>query len=135
MEQMAYGLGIKVGWSLEEAEVRVREALAEEGFGILTEIDVQATMREKLDLDLAPYKILGACNPPLAARALEADRDIGLLLPCNVVVYEAGETTVVAAMEPSLMASMSSEGELVAVAGEARARLIAALERLEAAAP
>jgi uncharacterized protein (DUF302 family) len=134
MEQMAYGLGIKVELSLQEAEERVRIALAEEGFGILTEIDVQATLREKLGLERAPYKILGACNPPLAARALEADRDIGLLLPCNVVVYETEGATVVAAMEPSLMASMSATGELASIAGEARARLVSALERVEAGA-
>lgn len=132
MEQMAYGVGIKVELSPAQAEERVRSALEEEGFGILTEIDVQATLREKLGLERAPYKILGACSPPLAARALQADEEIGLLLPCNVVVYESEGGTVVAAMEPSLMASMSSEAELAAVAGEARARLVAALERIEA---
>ena len=134
MKELPYGIGIEVSMPLEAAEQAIRDALSEEGFGILTEIDVAATMKEKLGIDRTPYKILGACNPPLANRALEADEQIGLLLPCNVAVYRSGETTMIAAMEPSLMASMSAEGELKEVAAEARARIIRALERVEASA-
>ena len=131
MQEMAYGIGTVVDLSPAETEARVREALAAEGFGVLTEIDVRATMKAKLDVDGPPYKILGACNPPLAHRALTADRDIGLLLPCNVVVYESGEGTVVAALEPSLMAQMSGSPELIEVAADARARLVRVIESLE----
>jgi uncharacterized protein (DUF302 family) len=131
MQEMAYGIGVTVDLSPPEAEEKVRAALAAEGFGILTEIDVAATMKEKLGIDRPPYRILGACNPPLAHRALEADGDIGLLLPCNVVVYESEEGTVVAAMEPSLMAQMSGSPELAAVAAEARERLVRAIRSME----
>ncbi|MCJ7725039.1 MAG: DUF302 domain-containing protein [Acidimicrobiia bacterium] len=129
---MPYGIGTVLDLTAAEAEIRVREALAAEGFGVLTEIDVTATMKAKLDVDVAPYRILGACNPPLAHRALQADPDIGLLLPCNVVVYESAEGTVVAALEPNLMAQMSSSPELAAIAAEARARLVRVIEAVEA---
>jgi len=131
MNEFPYGIGITTTLSPAEAEAAVRVSLAEEGFGILTEIDVAATMKAKLDVDLPPYKILGACNPPLAHRALSADDQIGLLLPCNVVVYDRNGTTVVAAMEPNLMAQMSSEPGLAEVAAEARERLARAITALE----
>ena len=131
MNEFPYGMGITTTLSPAEAEAAVRASLAEEGFGILTEIDVAATMKAKLDVDFRPYKILGACNPPLAHRALSADDQIGLLLPCNVVVYDRDGTTVVAAMEPNLMAQMSSEPGLAEVAGEARERLARAITALE----
>ena len=131
MEQLPYGIGVTTALSPDDAEAAVRTALADEGFGVLTEIDVAATMKAKLDLDMKPYKILGACNPPLASRALAADEHIGMLLPCNVVVYEGEDHTVVAAMEPAIMASMSPDEQLAEVAQEARSRLVRALSTLE----
>jgi len=131
MKQTRYGMVIKTSQSMEDAEAAVRESLASEGFGILTEIDVAATLKEKLGVERAPYKILGACNPPLANRGLEAEEDLGLLLPCNVVVYVKGNETVIAALEPQLMADISNNPELQDVASEARGRLEKALARLE----
>ena len=131
MEQTRYGMVVTTGRSMAEAEAAIRESLANEGFGILTEIDVAATLKEKLGVDRAPYKILGACNPPLANRGLEAEADLGLLLPCNVVVYSKGDETIVAALEPQLMADITDNPELQDVAAEARGRLQKALARLE----
>lgn len=116
--------------SLAEAEVRVRDALKEEGFGVLTEIDVEATMREKLGEEVGPYKILGACNPPLAHRAIGVDREIGLMLPCNVLLRanEDGDTEVLAA-DPSAMVILFGDA-MRDVAKDARIKLAAAMERL-----
>lgn len=127
MEEFPYGVGVVTDLGVEEAEARVRAALADEGFGVLTEIDVAETLHAKLGVERPPYKILGACNPVLAERALRADEQIGLLLPCNVVVYAAEGGTVVAAMEPALMAQMSDAPVLSGVAAEARERLVRAL--------
>lgn len=131
MEQTNYGMVVTTDRPMEEAEAAIRESLADEGFGILTEIDVAETLRKKLGVERSPYKILGACNPPLANRGLEAEEDLGLLLPCNVVVYTKGDHTVVAALEPQLMAQVTSNPELQDVAKEARARLERALARLD----
>jgi uncharacterized protein (DUF302 family) len=107
MSTKHYGMSVHTRLSIEDAEAHIREALSQEGFGILTEIDVAATLQAKLGIERKAYKILGACNPPLANRALEADESIGLLLPCNVVVYEDADGTVVSAIEPLMMADLS----------------------------
>ena len=118
----------------EEAVARVRGALADQGFGVLTEIDVRATLKDRLDADMEPYLILGACNPPLAHRALEADRAIGMLLPCNVVVRaDSAGGTLVQALDPGTMLTLAEEPALAPVAAEARTRLNAALKALESA--
>ena len=131
MEQGRYGVAVTVPIGVEEAEGRIREALATEGFGILTEIDVAATLKAKLGIERQPYKILGACNPPLAHRALEVEEEVGLLLPCNVVVYAVGERTVVAALDPQTMVTLAGNPALGVVAEEARVRLERALRTLE----
>jgi len=133
VEQFSYGFGVRLALTVPDAEAEVRRALAAEGFGVLTEIDVAATMEEKLGVRRPLYKILGACNPPLAHRALCADEQIGLLLPCNVAVYEDGDTTVVAVMDPELMSRLSDAPGLGEVAAEAGERLRRALARVEAA--
>ncbi|TQL21424.1 DUF302 domain-containing protein [Streptomyces sp. SLBN-134] len=112
------------------AVTAVRQALADQGFGVLTEIDVTATLKTKLGHDMEDYLILGACNPPLAHRALEADRSIGLLLPCNVVVRREGDHTVVQALDPGTMVTLTGLDALQPVAEEATARLDAALNAL-----
>jgi len=131
MRQTNYGFGKELSISYEEALDKVPEALKEQGFGVLTEIDVKATLKKKLDVDFRKYKILGACNPPFAHRALEAELEIGLLLPCNVIVYEndSGKATVMA-MDPEAAMKMVDNPEVAAVAGEVKARLIKALESL-----
>ncbi|MBU5943494.1 DUF302 domain-containing protein [Streptomyces griseoincarnatus] len=115
------------------AVAAVRRALADQGFGVLTEIDVRATLKAKLDHDMEDYLILGACNPPLAHRALEADRSIGLLLPCNVVVRRDGDHALVQALDPGTMVTLTGLDALTPVADEATARLDAALSSLSAA--
>ena len=120
----SYGFTTPVPWPQAEAVERVTAALKEEGFGILTTIDVQRTLREKLQVDSRPYAILGACNPQLAHRALQAEPEIGLLLPCNVVVYEADEGTIVAAMDPGAALSLAGNPALEPIAQEARRRRV-----------
>jgi uncharacterized protein (DUF302 family) len=120
-----YGFGATVDLPYEQAVERTREALASEGFGVLTEIDVRATLKKKLDVDFRPYVILGACNPPLAHRALTAEREIGLLLPCNVIVYAAEEQgrSVVSIMDPEAALSLAGNPEIAPLAREVRERL------------
>jgi uncharacterized protein (DUF302 family) len=129
-----YGLGTTVDLPYERAVQRTRDELAKEGFGVLTEIDVAATLKKKLDVTFRPYVILGACNPPLAHRVLTAERDIGLLLPCNVVVYAADEPerSVVAAMDPIAALALTGNDQIRTVAEDVRRRLervLAAVER------
>lgn len=119
----AYGLKTRTRLGMTEAEAKVRELLAGEGFGILSEIDVAATLEEKLGVTRDPYRILGACNPQLAAEALDHEVDIGLLLPCNVIVYQDGDDTVVAALDPGTMVDLTHNPALTQIAGEARRRL------------
>jgi uncharacterized protein (DUF302 family) len=115
-----------------EAAERVREELKEEGFGVLCEIDVQATLKERLGVDREPYLILGACNPPLAHEALEAEPELGTLLPCNVVVYEDGGTTHIAAIDAERMLSIVGNELLAPVAANVGRRLAAVVERAAA---
>jgi uncharacterized protein (DUF302 family) len=119
----------------EDAIARATELLAEQGFGVLTEIDVKATLKKKLDLDTKPYKILGACNPSFAQRALEAEPHVGVLLPCNVVVWDEGDYRVVTAMEPKIMADIIEHPEVGRVADEVSARLRRVLEQIGQAEP
>jgi uncharacterized protein (DUF302 family) len=128
----SYGFTVRLPTPFTPAVVeRVRAALQEQGFGVLTELDVRTIMEEKLGADMEDYLILGACNPPLAHRALEIDRGIGLLLPCNVVVRADGpKATLVQALDPQMMVETTGQPELKAVADEAAGRLRAALADL-----
>ena len=128
---MEYGFAVRCEAPMGETVERARAALAEQGFGVLTEIDVQATLRSKLGEETEPYLILGACNPRLAHRALGVDRRIGLLLPCNVVVRAEGESTVVEALDPQVMVSVPGDSRLQPIADEAGRRLRAALQALK----
>ena len=125
---MEYGSTITTDLGFDETVERTRAALADHGFGVLTEIDAQATLKNKLDPDMEQYLILGACNPQLAHQALDVQRDIGLLLPCNVVVRRDGDRTLVQALDPQVMVSLPGLPELQPVADEAAKRLNAALE-------
>lgn len=127
---MSYDRTVSLGTDFATAVTAVRRALADQGFGILTEIDVKATLKAKLGHDMEDYLILGACNPPLARQALEADRSIGLLLPCNVVVRREGDTTLVQALDPGTMVTLTGLDTLEPVAADATARLDAALSSL-----
>lgn len=125
-----YGYTKKVEYTFEQAVEKAREELQKEGFGILTEIDVQATMKKKLDKDIEPYLILGACNPPLAAKALEAETELGLLLPCNVIVYCRNKEIYVSAMKPSVAMGFINNPALAEVAKEVESKLQATIDRI-----
>jgi uncharacterized protein (DUF302 family) len=132
MQATSYGYGKEIkGITLDEAKSRVSDALAKEGFGILTEIDVKATLKKKLDVDFRPYVILGACNPTLAHRALGAEPQIGLLLPCNVVIQQEGDGVTVSIADPRAMFSLVRNPELEPVVEEADRRLRRVLDALD----
>ena len=127
----SYALTVTVSQPFPATLAAARAALAEQGFGVLTEIDIQATMKAKLDIDVEPQVILGACRPPLAHAALQAEPSVGLLLPCNVVVRALGDdSTLVEALDPKVMVSLTGNAGLADVAAEATERLTAALSTL-----
>lgn len=127
---MDYGTTIELELPYEQAVPRVKEAFAVQGFGTLTEIDVRATLKDKLGQEMEPYLILGACNPELAHRALEIEPEIGLLLPCNVVVRSDQGRTLVQALNPQVMVTVPERAELQPIADEAARRIQAALTSL-----
>jgi len=130
-----YTFGTRLSVPFDDVREGVEAALRAEGFGVLTEIDVAATLRAKLGVTRDPYLILGACNPPLAHRALEAAPFVGALLPCNVVIRDAGGTVVVEAMDPQAALGLVDNAEVAEVASDARARLLRAIEVIEQAYP
>ena len=132
----SYAIAVTVDRPFAEMLVATRDALSAQGFGVLTDIDMQATLKAKLGVDIAPQVILGACRPALAHAALHAEPSIGLLLPCNVVVRETGGgRTTVETIDPAIMVSVTGNPGLQAVATEARTRLTAALDSLQTAPP
>ena len=130
MQQTTYGIGVTIAVPYEQAVERATAALKAEGFGVLTTIDVKQTLKQKLDREFRKYVILGACNPPLADRALHAELEIGLLLPCNVTVYEKPDTgkTVVSVLDPETMVQLTGRKEIESLAQEARDKVLAAIE-------
>ena len=129
---MDYGRTIRLDLPYQQAVPKVKEAFKQQGFGTLTEIDVKATLKEKLGEDTEPYLILGACNPQLAHRALQIEPAIGLLLPCNVVVRADGPGTLIQALDPKVMVTVPGRPELEPIAEEAGRRIQAALDTLQA---
>jgi uncharacterized protein (DUF302 family) len=122
-ENNAWAIQVNLDLPYDQAVQKTTEALKEQGFGVLTEIDVQATLKKKLDVDFRKYVILGACNPPLAHQALTAELEIGLLLPCNVIVFESDGGSLVAIQDPTVMLSVVDNPDLDPVAQQARERL------------
>jgi uncharacterized protein (DUF302 family) len=127
----SYTLSTTTPLAFADAVDRVRAELRTEGLGVPCEIDVQATMREKLGVEGEPYLILGACNPPLAHQALQAEPELGVLLPCNVVVYQRGGETHISAIDPERMLSIVDNDEIAPVAAEVKSRLAAVVERAQ----
>jgi len=120
---MKYGFSKSIDLPFSDAIDKVTEELKKEGFGVLTTIDVKETLKKKIDVDFKNYTILGACNPPLAHRALQTEEEIGLLLPCNVIVYEKDNKSVVSVFDPSLMSKVVENDNLTPVAEEVREKL------------
>ncbi len=135
-EKLKYGFSAEVPLGYEEAVALTREALAAQGFGVLTEIDVKATLKKKLDVDFRPYVILGACNPPLSHQALSSELPIGLLLPCNVVVYAGDEpgTSVVAVLDPVVQLGVTGRKDMQPLAEKVRGMMQQVLERVRSTA-
>ncbi len=128
-----YGFETKLDISFDEAVVKVTEALKKEGFGVLTDIDVKSTLKSKLNLDMRPYRILGACNPPFAHRAIEAEPDIGLLLPCNVLVRQEEDGAItVSFMDPEAVLKLVEKPGIEEIAQEVKARLVRVRDSLAA---
>jgi uncharacterized protein (DUF302 family) len=120
---MKYGISKNVNLQFDEAIIKVTDELKKEGFGVLTTIDVQETLKKKLDVDFKKYVILGACNPPFAYKSLQLEEEIGLLLPCNVVIYEKEGATVVSAFDPMAMTALIDNAGMKQIAEEVKARL------------
>jgi uncharacterized protein (DUF302 family) len=131
MQQKSYGFGVTVNVPYEEAIARIKEALKDEGFGVLTEIDVRRTLREKLGVEMAPLVILGACNPSLAHQALEQEPEVALLLPCNVVVRTVEGGSRVEIADPQALLAVTGNAALTGLAQEAKARLERAIAAIE----
>jgi len=127
---MHYGFSKTVNLSFDQTVEKVTEELKKEGFGVLTTIDVKDTLKKKLDVDFKRYTILGACNPPFAHKALQAEEEIGLLLPCNVIVYEKGSATVVSAFDPMAMMKVIDNEKMVPIAEEVRNRVKRVIDRM-----
>ncbi len=127
---MKYGFSKSLTISFDEAITKVTEELKKEGFGVLTTIDVKETLKKKLDVDFPKYTILGACNPPFAHKALLAEEEIGLLLPCNVIVYEKEGTTRVAAFDPMVMSAILGNRQMEEISDQVKTRLQRVLDAL-----
>lgn len=125
---MTYGISKHVSLSYDEAIAKVTDELKKEGFGVLTTIDVKETLKKKIDVDVPRYIILGACNPPFAHKAIQAEQEIGLLLPCNVIVYEKENAVHVAAFDPQIMGALIDNPSLKPIADEVRTRLLRVIE-------
>jgi uncharacterized protein (DUF302 family) len=125
-----YGIKKEVNMSYDEAVEKAREELQKEGFGVLTEIDVKATLKKKLDVDFDKYIILGACNPPMAHKALQAEQDIGLMLPCNVIVYEKDGKTFVSVIKPTVAMQMIENEKLAEIADQVEGKMKKVIENM-----
>ncbi len=127
-----YYFSTRLQGDIDDVEKKVTEALKEEGFGVLTEIDIQKTLKAKLDVDYPPYRILGACNPPFANQALQAEPEVGLLLPCNVVVRQDGDGSIVVSfMDPAAVLTLVEKPQVKELAGQVRERLLRVKAALE----
>ncbi len=126
-----YALRVETDLNFEQAIEKVTGLLKEQGFGVLTEIDVKETFKKKIDVDFKPYRILGACNPPFAHKALTAEEHIGVLLPCNVAVWDEGDKRVIAAMDPRIMSKIVDNPTIKEVAEEVYNRILKVLDKSE----